>query len=181
MPPKSAQASGLVEDVDLDTHQVTDEEINAESGPEFLWAKFAPENAPGLAAVVLQSARPRQPVRLTTGVVQQVVAEVLARVPTTASAYQSPEGPSGPFHDDAIVDQRTAPMTRDLYLRLARARAFPSRKIGKRICARWGDVKASFVDHDMQPKPSVAKTRPSEQDDGLDDLRHEIGLVKKGK
>lgn len=93
----------------------------------------------------------------------------------------APSPPSAPLPDDAIVDQRCAPVPKDLYLRLARAKAFPSRKVGKRICARWADVKAAFASHGGTPKPSVAKTKPAALEDGLDHLRLDLGLAKKGK
>ena len=86
-----------------------------------------------------------------------------------------------PPSDDAIVDQRTAPVPKDLYLRLAREGALPSVKIGKRICARWGDVKKAFAAYDKKHKPSVAKTKPAEPNDGLDDLRLRVGLERKEK
>jgi len=35
------------------------------------------------------------------------------------------------LNDDTVVDQRSVPAPRDLYLRLARAKAFPSHKIAK--------------------------------------------------
>jgi hypothetical protein len=44
---------------------------------------------------------------------------------------------------DAIVDQRCARIPKDAYLKLARARAFPSRRVGRRVLARWGDVLAA--------------------------------------
>ncbi len=61
-------------------------------------------------------------------------------VDTTASKVMAPV-----LSDDSIVDQRSVPAPRDLYLRLARTAAFPSRKLGKRILARWGDVRAAFL------------------------------------
>ena len=92
-----------------------------------------------------------------------------------------PAAPPAPPSDDAIVDQRTAPVPKDLYLRLAREGAFPSVKIGKRICARWGDVKKAFAAYDKKAKPTVAKTKPVEANDGLDDLRLRVGLERKEK
>lgn len=95
-------------------------------------------------------------------------------------APPAPSSASVPLSDDSIVDQRCAPVPKDLYLRLARSGAFPSKRIGKRICARWADVRAAFANYGKQPKPSVAKTKPAAPEDGLDDLRREIGLVPKG-
>jgi hypothetical protein len=93
----------------------------------------------------------------------------------------SQKAPAVQLSDDAIVDQRSASVPRDLYLRLARAGAFPSRKIGKRICARWGDVRAAFLD-----RPGVRKTKNGPEDntsgtDGLDRLRRQLGLAEQGK
>jgi len=90
--------------------------------------------------------------------------------------------PDKPLPDDAIVDQDCVPIPRDLYLRLAREKAFPSTKVGKKIMATWGHVKAAVANYDKQHKPSVAKTtpvEPADPDDGLDDLRSDLGLVKK--
>ncbi len=101
--------------------------------------------------------------------------------PPETPAPRSPDGPVAPLTDDTIVDQRIAPVPKDLYLRLARSGAFPSKRIGKRICARWADVRAAFAGMTKKPKPSVAKTKPTQSDDGLDDLRLDIGLAKKGK
>lgn len=92
--------------------------------------------------------------------------------------------PPAPLPDDAIVDQRSAPVPKDLFLRLARAKAFPSKKVGKRICARWSDVKVAFAVNTEKPDPAPRLEQPNAlraDDDGLDDLRSEIGLAKKGR
>lgn len=82
--------------------------------------------------------------------------------------------------DDSIIDQRTVSAPPELYLRLARAGAFPSNKIGKRICARWGDVKEAFLGPGVRSAsvPTVTQGSPP---DGLDGLRRQLGLAEKGK
>jgi hypothetical protein len=90
---------------------------------------------------------------------------------------------TGVLPDDALVDQRTVPAPPDLYLRLARRGAFRSQKHGKRIVARWDDVRRAMLD----ASPGVRKTGGSDapndpaQNDGLDGLRQRLGLAAKGK
>jgi hypothetical protein len=104
---------------------------------------------------------------------------------TERQPKRRPSEPPAPLPDDAVVDQRSAPVPRDLYLRLHRAGAFPTNKIGKRITARWGDVKAAFaVRAEQEASPdesdrSDSREEPAEPDDGLDELRQDLGLVKK--
>ncbi len=86
-----------------------------------------------------------------------------------------------PIPDDTIVDQRTVRAPRDLYLRLARARAFPSRKEGKRILARWGDVRVALLEGPGARKAIAPPRSPEAEGDGLDALRRQLGLAKKGK
>ena len=95
------------------------------------------------------------------------------------SAPPAPSSLAVPLHDDAVVDQRCAPVPRDLYLRLARQGRFKSKKIGKRICARWADVRAAFAHHNEIPDPPNNTDGATEPDDGLDDLRRRVGLVPK--
>ena len=96
------------------------------------------------------------------------------------SSTQDPDG----LADDAFIDQRDERVpNRRIYLRLAREGAFPSRKVGKRIIARWGDVKAALTPDRPNTKPSPQGARPKNQDapdDGLDDLRRSVGLDTKG-
>ncbi len=68
------------------------------------------------------------------------------------------------------IDQRSGLVPRDLYLRLAREGSFPSRKIGKRIVARWADVEQALA-----PPPRIANAS-----DEADVLREALGLVAKG-
>jgi len=84
---------------------------------------------------------------------------------------------------DEIVDQRTVPAPRDLFLRLARRGAFPSQKHGKRVVARWSDVQRALLDL----SPGVCKTgqrragNDGPQSDEHDGLRRRLGLAPKGK
>jgi hypothetical protein len=96
-------------------------------------------------------------------------------VDTTASKVMAPV-----LSDDSIVDQRSVPAPRDLYLRLARTAAFPSRKLGKRILARWGDVRAAFLCGPGLRKASGEENDDPRSDASLDRLRRQLGLVEKG-
>lgn len=86
-----------------------------------------------------------------------------------------------PLLDEAIIDQRSGLVPKDLYLRLARGGAFPSSKIGKRILARWGDVRAAVLDGPGITKVSLQAPAQDNGGDGLDDLRRRLGLAEKGK
>ncbi len=99
----------------------------------------------------------------------------------TGSATQpQPQGERRILSDETIVDQRTAPVPRDLYLRLAREGRFPSKKIGKRVVANWGDVKAAFLGPGIR-KARNANAGNDSTPDGLDDLRRQLGLAQRGK
>jgi hypothetical protein len=80
--------------------------------------------------------------------------------------------------DDSVVDQNSVPAPRALYLRLARERRFPSNKIGKKVLARWGDVRTAFL---TGPGPKNASSVQESPADGLDALRLQLGLAPKGK
>lgn len=86
-------------------------------------------------------------------------------------------------NDDTVVDQRSVPAPSDLYLRLARRGAFPSKKHGKRVVARWGDVRRAL----LEASPGVQKAdargdeRSVREGDELDGLRQRLGLVSKGR
>jgi hypothetical protein len=82
-------------------------------------------------------------------------------------------GDTGPTPDEAFIDQRTALVPRELYLSLAREHAFPCRKIGKRVVAQWGDVRAALAGQ-------VGSTSPTDVcDRGNDALRRSIGIQPK--
>ena len=76
--------------------------------------------------------------------------------------------------DDAYIDQRSGLVDQDLYLRLYRAGAFPAKRVGKRIVARWGDVRAVLAG-DLRAAPIQGPQ------DALDDLRRELGLAQRGR
>lgn len=82
---------------------------------------------------------------------------------------------SGPPCDDAFVDQRSGLAPPDLYLRLYRAGVFPARRIGKRIVARWGDVREALGGTTTAPAPATG-----EPENELDGLRREVGLALRG-
>jgi hypothetical protein len=90
---------------------------------------------------------------------------------------------SDSLSDDTLVDQRTVRAPKDLYLRLARAGAFESQKHGRRIVARWGDVRRVL----LAAPPDAARTLDASddvtqhKDDGLDGLRRRIGLVRRAQ
>lgn len=113
-----------------------------------------------------------------TAMADEVVERVVKALDDKKKAGPTP--PPAPPSDDAIVDQRTAPVPKSLYLRLAREKAFASVKIGKRICARWGDVRAAFAAYNKKPDPPDDPGAPPQPQDGLDHLRGDLGLLKKG-
>lgn|GEM_PF-7032158 len=108
--------------------------------------------------------------------VRDLLGKLELRLLGTAEPPKKPTQQAQPLLDDSIVDQRSCPAPRDLYLRLARAQKFRSNKIGKRICARWGDVREAMLGiRKAEATPLPVESRA----DGLHDLRHQLGLVKK--
>jgi len=87
--------------------------------------------------------------------------------------------PATTLLDETIIDQRSGLVPKDLYLRLARAKAFPSRKRGKRILAHWGDVRVAILGGPGITKTSPTPTEKDDHGDGLDDLRRQLGLAQK--
>lgn len=88
---------------------------------------------------------------------------------------------ASPLADETIVDQRSVPAPRDLYLKAARRGDFESRKHGKRILARWGDVRRAL----LEAAPTLAKAEPDRAfaetpSEDLDGLRRRLGLASKG-
>jgi len=71
-----------------------------------------------------------------------------------------------PLPADHVVDQSTARMDRGLYLQMARAGAFPSTKVGKRVLAKWADVQAAL-------RPTVRAPVATSKKDLL---RQQLGL-----
>jgi hypothetical protein len=110
--------------------------------------------------------------------VSEVVAQFACAL-SGASADDLPvaAGPSA-LHEDALIDQTCALVPRRLYLQLARDGAFPARKFGKRVYARWGDVRRVFAEHGEKPgRPARPKEREGDQ---LDALRMKVGLKPRG-
>ena len=92
---------------------------------------------------------------------------------------ESPSSSSTRLSPDAFVDQRSGLVERRMYLRLAREKAFPSKKVGKRVVARWGDVQAA-----LSPAPASPAPRPPNDnqacDPELDEIRARVGLAVRG-
>lgn len=93
----------------------------------------------------------------------------------------APAAPVGPVLDDRFIDQRDGLVPRALYLRLAREAAFPSSKIGKRVVARWGDVRTAIEGRGRKGRASVHINGGSGSGSKaeLDALRHELSLDSK--
>lgn len=88
----------------------------------------------------------------------------------------APPSSSTPLSPDAFIDQRSGLVERRMYLRLAREKAFPSKKVGKRVLARWGDVQAALApSSDSAPKLGVEEGDPE-----LDEIRVRMGLAVRG-
>lgn len=82
---------------------------------------------------------------------------------------------AGSLPDDAFIDQTSGLVGHDLYLRLAHAGAFKSKKVGKLLVARWGNVRAALA----HTEPGGADSnRPR---DNLDELRANLGFAPKGR
>jgi hypothetical protein len=133
----------------------------------------------GTAQVLQLRASPDEAILHELRAVRELLSAVERRLLVEAVPAETAKRQGAVLDDDAVVDQRSVPAPRDLYLRLARAKAFSSNKVGKRILARWGDVRAAMLNG-----PSVRKTRSASDDrepqaDGLDDLRRQLGLAEK--
>lgn len=111
-------------------------------------------------------------------VARTVVDLLLERLGVPSSP--APGDASACLPDDAIVDQTTGRVPKDLFLRLARLGAFPSFKEGKRVYAFWGEVRRA-LEQRMQGRVGENRpTPPREPADDLDDLRKEMGLKTRG-
>jgi hypothetical protein len=84
---------------------------------------------------------------------------------------------SAPLRDDTYIDQRSGLLSKEVYLRLAREGAFPVTPIGKRILARWGDVRAALDARSITRTPKQIQVA---EGDGLDDARLAMGLRPRG-
>jgi|HubBroStandDraft_1064217.scaffolds.fasta_scaffold02978_6 hypothetical protein len=104
------------------------------------------------------------------------VAKDIARalVPRLRLAVRSATVP----HDDAFVDQDEGLFDRETYLRLARKGAFAVEKHGKKRIARWGDVKAGFIQAGARITLSEPTDDPDE--DLLNEIRRHAGLAVRG-
>jgi len=85
-----------------------------------------------------------------------------------------------PLPDDAYIDQRSGRVPKDIFLRLHREKRIPTTKYGKRIYARWGDVKKALDAGRGEVRERPAPVEPKPEDDGLDALRKMVGLQPKG-
>lgn len=74
---------------------------------------------------------------------------------------------------DTFIDQGNPLVPRKLYLQLARQQSFPSKKVGKRVIARWGDVQATLMENSEQA------TQADGDGGALDALRRSVGLQPK--
>jgi len=75
---------------------------------------------------------------------------------------------------EAFIDQRSPLVSKDVYLRLARERAFPSKKVGKLVVAQWAAVRAALVAQKTEPSPPA-----NCGEDDLDHHRRSLGLQPK--
>jgi len=96
--------------------------------------------------------------------------------------------PSIPIADDSLVDQRCPRFPRDIFMRMARAGAFPARKIGKRWVARFGDVRRAFDARSNAtelnaavPKPADEPSRRDTPPDPMNSLRRKYGIKEREK
>lgn len=134
----------------------------------------------GAAQVLELQAEPATAILHELRAVRELLNGIDRRLLGEAVPTESPKRPEPMLNDDTVVDQRSVPAPRDLYLRLARAKAFRSNKIGKRILARWGDVRPALLGGPSVQKAAPKPTDPPPQGDNLDDLRRQLGLLEKG-
>jgi len=135
----------------------------------------------GAAPVLELQAEPATAILHELRAVRELLGAIDRRLLGEAGPTESPKRPEPVLSDETVVDQRSVLAPRDIYLRLARAKAFPSNKIGKRICARWGDVRAALLGGPSLRKAPGSSGNREAQADGLDDLRHQLGLAKKDR
>ncbi len=88
------------------------------------------------------------------------------------------KGGEGPLSPETYVDQRSGLVEKTLFLRLARQKAFPSKKVGKRVVARWGDVQAALCP--APPSPAPPPNDNQDCDPELDEIRARVGLAVRG-
>ncbi len=85
----------------------------------------------------------------------------------------------GQLHPDTFVNQRSGLLDKPTFLRLAREKAFPSKKVGKLIYARWGDVQKALAPVADEP-PSTQQVPLPIVDPELDEIRSRVGLSVRG-
>lgn len=107
--------------------------------------------------------------------------ELGARRPEPSDRRSDPASPasSRPLSPDAFIDQRSGLVEKALFLRLARQKAFPSKKVGKRVVARWGDVQAALSPAGPSPAPPSINDN-EDCDPELDEIRARVGLAVRG-
>ncbi len=95
----------------------------------------------------------------------------------SAKSMARAEPPKGPS-SDTYIDQRSGLVDKAIFLRLAREKAFPSKRIGKRVVARWADVQAA-----LSPSPSRRSSVNDNEDcdPELDEIRARVGLAVRGR
>jgi hypothetical protein len=151
----------------------------AEEAPPGCTVRSASAPKPGASGVVVMASPPASsPTHADTSITPITTTEVdPASVPTKGRPKTGrstrPSDLTEP-HDNAFIDQKSPFVVKDTYLRLARKKAFPSKKIGKRISARWADVKAAFAAPTAAPAPQESTS------DEIDAIRAKWGLAAKG-
>lgn len=88
---------------------------------------------------------------------------------------RSSAGDADSIQDDAFIDQRSPLVPPDVYLRLAREKAFPSRKVGRLVLAKWGDVRSALAG-----QGGVSAAAGLGGEDPNDVLRRALGFRPKG-
>lgn len=105
------------------------------------------------------------------------VAQELTRLATNPRPPKAIQGLATPLSDDAFIDQRSGLVDKAIFLRLARELAFPSYKIGKRILARWGDVRQAIESRQR----TIIGATGDQAEPTLDVLRKQMGLLPRGQ
>jgi hypothetical protein len=82
--------------------------------------------------------------------------------------------PPDPLTDDTYIDQGSGLVPKRVFLRLAHDGAFACSRVGRKVLARWGDVKTALS---ARGTPATPSQTPAEE---LDSLRRRMGLVEKG-
>ena len=160
--------------------------------PEWFWVRVQAEQVPigtrggcsavGPARVCIEpdahlvASAANAILRAVTPVAELLASRVTVPVPSQSKPPAEPGPSTSGLSDDAYVDQRSELLDRQTFLRMARRGAFPSKKVGKRVLARWGDIKAA-----LQPKTErvMPNSHSAEGKDDLDNIRKMVGLQPK--